>query len=41
MAEREELVSQFRDVTGTDSERAQFYLDSSAWQLEVRSKILV
>ncbi|XP_046752095.1 NSFL1 cofactor p47 [Diprion similis] len=35
MADREELVSQFRDVTGTDAERAQFYLDSSAWQLEV------
>ncbi|XP_012258632.1 NSFL1 cofactor p47 isoform X2 [Athalia rosae] len=35
MADREELISQFRDVTGSDAERAQFYLDSSAWQLEV------
>lgn len=35
MASNEELVSQFTDVTGVESERAQFYLESSAWQLEV------
>ncbi|XP_012272313.1 NSFL1 cofactor p47 [Orussus abietinus] len=35
MANHEELVSQFVDVTGTDRERAQFYLESSAWLLEV------
>ncbi|XP_011865774.1 PREDICTED: NSFL1 cofactor p47 isoform X1 [Vollenhovia emeryi] len=35
MANRDELVSQFADVTGVDAERALFYLESSAWQLEV------
>ncbi|KAJ4430325.1 hypothetical protein ANN_22538, partial [Periplaneta americana] len=35
MADRDELLSQFTDVTGTDPERAKFYLESSAWQLEV------
>ncbi|XP_076637853.1 NSFL1 cofactor p47 [Colletes latitarsis] len=35
MASHEDLVSQFTDVTGVESERAQFYLESSAWQLEV------
>lgn len=40
MASRDELVSQFADVTGVDAERALFYLESSAWQLEVRQHIL-
>lgn len=35
MASRDELVSQFADVTGVEAERALFYLESSAWQLEV------
>jgi hypothetical protein len=35
MADRDELLSQFRDVTGIDEERAKFYLESSAWRLEV------
>lgn len=35
MASHDELVSQFADVTGVDAERALFYLESSAWQLEV------
>ncbi|XP_029164317.1 LOW QUALITY PROTEIN: NSFL1 cofactor p47 [Nylanderia fulva] len=35
MASRDELVSQFADVTGVETERALFYLESSAWQLEV------
>ncbi|KAK2581990.1 hypothetical protein KPH14_002426 [Odynerus spinipes] len=35
MANHDELVSQFTDVTGIEPERAQFYLESSAWQLEV------
>ncbi|CAG2053954.1 unnamed protein product [Timema podura] len=30
-----QLLSQFTDVTGVDEERARFYLESSAWQLEV------
>lgn len=39
MASHEELVSQFTDVTGVEPERARFYLESSAWQLEVRQHI--
>ena len=35
MADRDELLSQFTDVTGVDAARAKFYLESSAWQLEV------
>lgn len=35
MANKEELVSQFTVVTGVDRDRAQFYLESSAWQLEM------
>lgn len=35
MADRDELISQFADVTGVDTERARFYLESSAWKLEV------
>ncbi|XP_014478815.1 PREDICTED: NSFL1 cofactor p47 [Dinoponera quadriceps] len=35
MASHDELVSQFADVTGVEAERAQFYLESSAWHLEV------
>lgn len=35
MASHEELVWQFTDVTGVEPERARFYLESSAWQLEV------
>ena len=39
MADHDEMISQFKDVTGVDTERAQFYLESTAWQLEV-SKII-
>ncbi|XP_078034991.1 NSFL1 cofactor p47 [Augochlora pura] len=35
MANHEELVSQFTDVTGVESERARFYLESSGWLLEI------
>ncbi|XP_032675444.1 NSFL1 cofactor p47-like isoform X2 [Odontomachus brunneus] len=35
MANHDELVSQFADVTGVEAERAQFFLESSAWHLEV------
>lgn len=30
------LISQFIGVTGVDNEQARFYLESAAWQLEVR-----
>jgi hypothetical protein len=39
MADRDELLSQFTDVTAVDAERAKFYLESSAWQLEVSKHI--
>jgi hypothetical protein len=38
MADKDELLSQFRDVTGIDAERAKFYLESSAWRLEVSTR---
>ena len=34
---REDLIAQFTGVTGSDPERAQFYLESAAWNLDVRS----
>jgi hypothetical protein len=33
--EQSRLISEFSDVTGTDTERAQFFLESSGWQLHV------
>lgn len=35
MADNDEKLTQFITVTGIDEERARFYLESSAWQLEV------
>ncbi|KZC11188.1 PREDICTED: NSFL1 cofactor p47 [Dufourea novaeangliae] len=35
MASHEELVSNFTDITGVEPGRARFYLESSAWKLEV------
>ena len=34
-SEKNELIAQFTSVTGTDAQRAQFYLESSGWQLQV------
>ena len=39
MAENQEaLISQFRGVTGVDEERAIFFLQSAAWNVDVRLK---
>ncbi|CAH0551762.1 unnamed protein product [Brassicogethes aeneus] len=35
MSDQEEKVEQFKGVTGANDERARFFLDSSAWQVEV------
>lgn len=35
MSERDDLISQFTGITGLDADRAKFYLESSAWQLDV------
>ncbi|XP_001601197.1 NSFL1 cofactor p47 [Nasonia vitripennis] len=35
MADHDEMIARFKDVTGVDTERAQFYLESSAWQIDV------
>lgn len=35
MAEHTKLIEQFLDITGTEEERARFYLESAAWQLDV------
>jgi UBX domain-containing protein 1 len=40
MADKDELLSQFTDVTGVDAERARFYLELSAWQLEVSKQVI-
>jgi UBX domain-containing protein 1 len=38
MSDNPELISQFTAITGVDEERAKFYLESSAWKLDVSSK---
>lgn len=35
MADNTDKLNQFITVTGVDEERARFYMESSAWQLEV------
>ncbi|CAG9863583.1 unnamed protein product [Phyllotreta striolata] len=35
MSDKEEKTTQFVSITGAPEDRAQFYLDSAAWQLEV------
>lgn len=35
MSENPELISQFTAITGVDEDRAKFYLESSAWKLDV------
>lgn len=35
MADKEGKVAQFAAVAGVDTERATFYLESAAWNLEV------
>lgn len=37
MADNADKISQFCVVTGVEEERARFYLESSAWQLDVSS----
>lgn len=37
MADNEDSIRQFMGITGVDEERARFYLESSAGELEVRS----
>lgn len=35
MSEQEEKLTQFIAITGANEDRAKFYLESSAWQVEV------
>lgn len=35
MSEHDEMILQFQDVTGVEEERARFYLESAAWQLDI------
>lgn len=35
MSDNEALITQFMDVTGAPRERAEFYLESSNYQLQV------
>ena len=34
-ASHSDLIAQFTGVTGVDAERAQFYLESAAWNIDV------
>lgn len=34
--DRQEMITQFCDVTGEPTERAEFYLSSANWTLQVR-----
>lgn len=34
-SDRKELIAQFKDVTGVSDDRAQFYLESTNWTLQV------
>lgn len=34
--DRQEMITQFCDVTGEPAERAEFYLSSANWTLQVR-----
>lgn len=36
MSDRDNLLSEFVNITAVDQERAKFYLESSAWNLEVK-----
>lgn len=41
MSDHDTLLSEFVNITAIDEERAKFYLESSAWKLEVnRTKII-
>jgi len=35
MADNDNLLAQFQDITGIDAERAKFYLESANWQLDL------
>lgn len=39
-ANHDELISQFTDITGTTTDRATFYLESSNWTLQVNILII-
>merc|ERR1712106_732555 len=35
MSENDEKLAQFQSITGCDQERAQFYLESANWQIDL------
>lgn len=39
MSDQEEKVQQFTLITGANPDRAKFYLDSAAWDVEVSSSV--
>lgn len=41
MADQEEQLTQFTDITGATTERAQFFLESSNYNLEVIFKVML
>ena len=40
-SDQEEKVNQFVGITGADSNRAKFYLQSAAWDLNVKDDDLI
>ena len=36
MADKQEQLAEFMNVTGCDAERSQFYLEAAGWELHVR-----
>lgn len=39
-SDRQEMITQFCDVTGEPAERAEFYLSSANWTLQVRGYVV-
>ena len=41
MSDNEALIAQFMDVTGVNRERAEFYLESANFQLQVTFRVIL
>ena len=35
MADKQQLLAEFINITGCDAERSQFYLEAASWELHV------
>lgn len=41
MADKQQLLAEFMNITGCDAERSQFYLEASGWELHVKALYLL